>query len=382
MSRIPKPTVRPADPRFSSGPCKKRPGWRADLLRIDSLGRSHRGSIGRARLREAVAKTRAVLGVPDAYRIAITPASDTGAVELALWLLLGARPVDLFAWDSFGLDWARDASEELRLDDLRVMTAPYGRLPDLSVARGDADIVFTWNGTTSGVRVPNADWIAPDRTGLTICDATSAAFAQVLDWPKLDVVTLSFQKALGGEGQHGVLIMSPRAYQRLSEYDPPRPLPKLFRLKQNGVVNDAVFDGSPLNTTSNLVIEDWIDALDWAASIGGLPALIARADANASVLTEWIDTSTWARNLAEDPATRTNTSVCLTFTDAGPDHDAARAASMAKLLEAEGAAFDVGGYRSAPPGLRVWCGATVEASDVAALLAWLDWAYDATSPGV
>lgn len=375
-----RPDVRPADPRFSSGPCKKRPGWSPSALDTQALGRSHRSSLGKARIQEAIAKTRQVLQVPDSHKIAITPASDTGAVEMALWTLLGARPVDVLAWESFGLDWVKDVTDQLKLPDCRVLEAGYGEIADLSAVRVDADVVFTWNGTTSGVRVPDAQWISPDREGLTICDATSAAFAQALDWAKLDVVTLSFQKALGGEGQHGVLIMNERALARVAAYDPPWPIPKIFRFKKKGVADSEFFEGSTLNTPSMLVVEDWIDALDWSASIGGLPALIGRADANLSALAEWVARTDWVDFLAQDAATRSNTSVCLSIVDPKvsqlPDGEQSTIAKgIAKLLEAEGVALDIGGYRAAPPGLRVWCGATVETGDIEALTPWLDWAF-------
>lgn len=380
MTQIDRPDVRPADPRFSSGPCKKRPGWNPQALKPDALGRSHRSKLGKARIQEAIAKTRAVLGVPDTHKIAITPASDTGAVEMAMWTLLGARPVDVLAWESFGQDWVKDALSQLKLADLKIHEADYGKIADVSAVRADADVVFTWNGTTSGVRVPNADWIAADRPGLTICDATSAAFAQKLDWDKLDVVTLSFQKALGGEGQHGVLIMNDRALQRVADYDPPWPVPKVFRFKKKGAADAAFFEGSTLNTPSLLVIEDWIDALDWAASIGGLDGLVARADANLDAIAQWVAATPWVDFLAEDAATRSNTSVCLKVVApevlALPDEDQAKIAKgIASLLEKEGVAFDIGGYRAAPPGLRVWCGATVDTADLKALTPWLDWAF-------
>lgn len=380
MTTPAKPDLRPADPRFSSGPCKKRPGWSADQLATQALGRSHRSKLGKARIQEAIAKTRQLLHVPDDYKIAITPASDTGAVEMAMWTLLGPRPVDVLAWESFGQDWVKDALNQLPLEDARALEAGYGAIADLAAVRADADIIFTWNGTTSGVRVPNADWIPADRAGLTICDATSAAFAQKLDWPKLDVVTFSFQKALGGEGQHGVLIMSPRALQRVAEYDPAWPVPKIFRFKKKGAADAAFFEGATLNTPSMLVIEDWIDALDWGLDQGGLDALVARADANLAALTAWVEATPWVDFLAADPALRSNTSVCLKITDPritalSDDDQAAFAKKLSGLLDKESVAFDVNGYRNAPPGLRIWCGATVEASDVAALGPWLDWAF-------
>lgn len=378
---IPRPeTPKPQDPRFSAGPCKKRPGWRADRLRTDVLGRYHRSAAGQQRIREALDKTRDVLGVPETHRLAITPASDTGAVELAMWNLLGARGVDVLAWDAFGKDWARNAVDELKLADCRVLEADYGALPDLGAVRSDADIVFAWNGTTSGVCVPDARWIAADRTGLTICDATSAAFARELAWDRLDVVTFSFQKALGGEAQHGVIAMNDRAIARLDEHTPPWPVPKVFRVRKNGVADRAFFDASTINTPSLLVIEDWIDALDWARSIGGGPALIARADANLAAVEAWVATTPWVDFLARDPQTRSNTSVCLSIVDpeiaALPDAERRRfVAEVVAVLDAEDAGRDLAGYRAAPPGFRVWCGATVEPSDVTALGPWLDWAY-------
>ena len=376
-----KPLTRPQRPHFSSGPCAKRPGWNARELAFKSwLGRSHRAARPKAQLAEAIEKTRAVLEVPEDHRIGIVPASDTGAVEMAMWTMLGARPVDMLAWESFGSGWVTDAVKQLKLDDCRVIEAEYGALPDLSQVRKEADIVFTWNGTTSGVRVPNADWIAADREGLTICDATSAAFAQPLDWAKLDVVTYSWQKVLGGEGAHGVLILSPRAVERLESFTPDRPLPKIFRLTKGGKLNEGVFKGETINTPSMLCVADYVDALDWAAGLGGLPALISRANQNAAELQRWVDRTDWVETLAADPALRSNTSVCLRIVDpeiAALDEAAQRAFAkrMVSLLEAEGAAFDVNGYRDAPPGLRIWCGATVETPDIEALTPWLDWAF-------
>jgi phosphoserine aminotransferase len=376
-----KPVARPTAPHFSSGPCAKRPGWKLSDLRTDTLGRSHRSALGKARLEEAIALTREVLRVPATHRIGIVPASDTGAVEMAMWTMLGARPVTVLAWESFGEGWVTDAVKQLKLADCEVVSAPYGALPDLAkIDTGTRDVVFTWNGTTSGVRVPDAEWIAADREGLTICDATSAAFAQKLDWAKLDVVTFSWQKALGGEAAHGMLVLSPRAVERLESYAPPRPLPKIFRLTQGGKLIEGVFKGETINTPSMLAVEDYLDALAWAKGLGGLDALVAKADANAAVLARWVATSSWAAFLAKDPATRSNTSVCLTIVDPAvtalaPDGQAAVAKAMATLLEKEGAAFDAGHYRDAPPGLRIWCGATVEASDVERLTPWLDWAF-------
>ena len=361
-----KPAVRPKTPHFSSGPCAKIPGWTPDLLKHASLGRSHRSAEGKARLKFAIDLTREVLEVPADYQIGIVPASDTGAVEMALWSLLGPRGVDLLAWESFGEGWVGDAVKQLKLKDTRTLTAPYGELPDLGTVDFSRDVVFTWNGTTSGVRVPGANWISESREGLTICDATSAAFAQDLDFAKLDVVTFSWQKVLGGEGAHGVIILSPRAMARLEAYAPPWPMPKIFR------ISAGLFAGETINTPSMLCVEDYIVALNWARRIGGLTALLARADANAGVINAWIERTPWARNLAVKPETRSNTSVCMTL-----DADARK---IAKLLEEEGVAFDIGSYRDAPPGLRIWCGATVETSDLEALTPWLDWAYAQVTP--
>ena len=380
MTSTAKPGVRPADPRFSSGPTKKRPGWTTDALKDAALGRSHRAKPGKAKLKEAIDRTRAILGVPDTHKIAIVPASDTGAVEMAMWSMLGARPVDIFAWESFGEEWVTDA-KALRLD-AKAHAAPYGALSDLSAARKDADIIFTQNGTTSGVRVPNFDWIAADREGITINDATSAVFAQPIDWSKCDVTTFSWQKVLGGEGAHGMLILSPRAIARLESYTPDRPLPKIFRLTKKGKVDLEIFEGATINTPSLLATEDYIDALKWAESIGGLAVLQARASANANALAEWVAKTPWVDFLAADPATRSNTSVCLKVVDArvtgvSDDAQAEFAKKLSAVLEKEGVAFDTGSYRSAPPGLRIWCGGTVDASDVAALTPWLDWAFEA-----
>jgi phosphoserine aminotransferase len=343
------------------------------------LGRSHRAKVGKSRLKEAIDRTRAVLEVPADYRIGIVPASDTGAVEMAMWSMLGARPVTMLAWESFGEGWVTDAVKQLKLD-AKVMTAPYGALPDLRQVDPDTDIVFTWNGTTSGVRVPDADWIAADRKGLTICDATSAAFAQALDWPKLDVVTFSFQKALGGEGAHGVLILGPRAVERLETYKPAWPLPKIFRMTKGGKLIEGIFEGETINTPSMLVIEDWLDALAWAAGIGGLKELIRRADSNLLALTQWVERTAWVDFLCADRRARSNTSVCLKIVDpavAALDEEKQRAfvKEMETLLSKEKAAFDIGGYRDAPPGLRIWGGATVERADIEALCPWLDWAF-------
>jgi phosphoserine aminotransferase len=372
--------MRPAVPQFSSGPCAKRPGWSLQALTDALLGRSHRSKIGKAKLKRAIDLTREVLQVPADYRIGIVPASDTGAVEMALWSLLGERPVTMLSWESFGEGWVADVLKELKLKDVSVQKAPYGKLPDLSKVDSNADIVFTWNGTTSGARVPNADWIAAERQGLTICDATSAAFAQPLDWPKLDVVTFSWQKVLGGEAAHGMLILSPRAVQRLESYQPPWPMPKIFRLTKGGKLIEGIFSGETINTPSMLCVEDYLDTLAWAKSIGGLPALIARADANATAVADWVARTPWIDFLASDPAIRSNTSVCLKVVDPAvsslpADAQAAFVKSLGAALEKEGVAYDIDAYRDAPPGLRIWCGSTVERSDVEALTLWLDWAY-------
>ena len=380
---IAKPAVRPTVPHFSSGPCAKRPGWTPQALSGAVLGRSHRSKPGKAKLKRAIELTGEVLQVPADYRIGIVPASDTGAVEMALWTLLGARPVTMLAWESFGEGWVSDVAKELKLKDVTVLKAPYGELPDLAKADPGSDIVFTWNGTTSGVRVANADWIAADRAGLTICDATSAAFAQPLDWGKLDVVTFSWQKALGGEAAHGMLILSPRAVARLESYTPPWPVPKIFRTTKGGKLNDGIFQGETINTPSMLCVEDYLDALEWAKSVGGLPALHARADANAKVIADWVERTAWIDFLARDPALRSNTSVCLKVVDPAvtrlnADAQAAFVKGIAAALDKEGVAYDIDAYRDAPPGLRVWCGSTVERADVKALMPWLDWAYAAT----
>jgi phosphoserine aminotransferase len=379
----PKPAMRPARPEFSSGPCAKRPGWSPENLRNAVLGRSHRSKIGKARLKEAIDRTREVLAVPDDFLIGIVPGSDTGAVEMAMWSMLGARPVQLLAFESFGKDWVTDVTKQLKIE-AEVLDAAYGELPDLTKVRRDADLVFTWNGTTSGVRVPNADFIAADREGIVICDATSAAFAQDLDWAKLDVVTFSWQKALGGEAAHGVLILSPRAVARLESYTPAWPMPKLFRMTKGGKVTLDLFEGATINTPSMLAVEDAVDALKWAASIGGLEEMKRRANANLGVLESWAQKTGWVAFLAEDPAIRSNTSVCLKVIDPkvtslSGDAQAEFAKKLAALLEKEGVALDVGGYRDAPPGLRIWCGATVDASDLDALTPWLDWAFAAVS---
>ncbi len=380
MTAVQKPALRPANPNFSSGPCAKRPGWSLAALDTSALGRSHRAKIGKDKLAKAIELTRELLQVPADHRIGIVPASDTGAVEMALWSLLGERGVDMVAWESFGEGWVTDVVKQLKLADARIIKADYGRLPDLTQIDFDRDVVFTWNGTTSGVRVPNADFIPAARKGLTICDATSAAFAQRLDFGKLDVVTFSWQKALGGEGAHGMLILSPRAVERLETYKPAWPLPKLFRLTSGGKLSEGIFKGETINTPSMLCVEDYLDTLGWAKSIGGLDALIARADANFAAIDGFVEKSSWLGNLAVEPATRSNTSVCLSIVDPdivalGADAQAAFAKNLAAALEKEGVAYDIGAYRDAPPGLRIWCGATVESSDVAALMPWLDWAF-------
>ena len=378
-----KPASRPKVPHFSSGPCAKRPGWNPQNLRDAALGRSHRAKIGKARLKLAIELTREVLEVPKDYRIGIVPASDTGAVEMALWSLLGARPVTTIAWESFGEGWVNDIVKELKLKDVTKLHAAYGEIPDLSRVDPASDVVFTWNGTTSGVRVPNADWISDKREGLTICDATSAAFAQALDWSKLDVVTFSWQKALGGEAAHGMLILSPRAIARLETYKPPWPLPKIFRMTKGGKLNEGIFEGETINTPSMLCVEDYLDTLQWAKSVGGLKALIARADANTKVIADWVTGTPWVEFLARVPATRSNTSVCLkvvdpAITSLSADAQSAFAKALAGAVEKEGAGYDLGHYRDAPAGLRIWCGATIEASDVEILTQWLDWAFAKT----
>src|SRR5216683_5667898 len=374
------PGVRPTVPHFASGPCAKRPGWSLSALTDAVLGRSHRSKIGKAKLKRAIDLTREVLEVPADYPIGIVPASDTGAVEMALWSLLGARPVTMLAWESFGEGWVTDVVKELKLENVTVLRAGYGALPDLAKVEPASDVVFTWNGTTSGVRVPNADWIAADRAGLTICDATSACFAQPLDWPKLDVVTFSWQKALGGEAGHGVLVLSPRAVKRLESFTPPRPLPKIFRLTKGNKLNHGIFAGETINTPSMLCVEDYLDALAWAKSIGGLNATVARSDANAKALADWVATTPWVAHLANKPSERSNTSVCLKVVDPAvtrlsADDQAVFAKTLAGLLEKEGVAYDIAYYRDAPPGLRIWCGATVECRDIEALTPWLDWAF-------
>jgi phosphoserine aminotransferase len=374
------PGVRPVIPHFSSGPCARRPGWNLQALSDAVLGRSHRSKIGKAKLKRAIDLSREMLQAPADYRIGIVPASDTGAVEMALWSLLGPRPVTMLAWESFGEGWVSDVQKELKLKDVTVLNAPYGQIPDLSKVDPNSDVVFTWNGTTSGVRVPNADWIKADRGGLTICDATSAAFAQQLDWAKLDVVTWSWQKVLGGEAAHGMIALSPRAVARLESYTPPWPLPKIFRMTKGGKISEDIFEGATINTPSMLCVEDYLDTLTWGKSLGGLTALIARADANAKALSDWVARTPWIEHLASDPAIRSNTSVCLKVVDPAvlalpADAQAKFVKGIAAALEKEGVAYDIDAYRDAPSGLRIWCGATVEKSDVEALTQWLDWAY-------
>jgi phosphoserine aminotransferase len=377
------PAVRPARPNFSCGPCAKHPGWQLQNLKGAPIGRLHRAKASKAKLKRAIDLTRELLQVPRDYRIGIIPGSDTGAVEAALWSLLGQRGVDVFAWESFGEGWVNDIVEHLKLKNARAFVADYGEIADLARADFDNDIVFAWNGTTSGVRVPNADWIAADRKGLTICDATSAAFAQKLDWGKLDVTTFSWQKALGGEAAHGMLIVSPRAVERLETYTPPWPLPKLFRLTNGGKLIEAIFEGETINTPSLMCVEDYIDALNWGKSLGGLNALIARADANSEALGDWVARTPWVDFLAADPRIRSNSSVCLKIVDPvvaklPPAGQAAFAKALENLLEKENVAFDIGSYRDAPPCLRIWCGATIETSDIEALTPWLDFAFAKT----
>ncbi|OXE36470.1 MAG: phosphoserine transaminase [Phenylobacterium zucineum] len=384
MNTFAKPAMRPARPEFSSGPCAKRPGWTPQNLQNAVLGRSHRSKPGKGRLKDAIDRTRQLLDVPDDYLVGIVPGSDTGAVEMAMWSMLGPKPIQLLAFESFGKDWVTDVVKQLKLP-AQVLEAPYGELPDLSQVRPDSDLVFTWNGTTSGVRVPNADFISADRDGITICDATSAAFAQDLDWAKLDVVTFSWQKALGGEAAHGVLILSPRAVARLESYTPPWPMPKLFRMTKGGKVTLDLFEGATINTPSMLCVEDAVDALKWVESIGGLSEMRRRADANLGALTQWVAKTPWVDFLATDPAHRSNTSVCLKVVDPrvtalSAEAQADFAKNLASALEKEGVALDVGGYRDAPPGLRIWCGATVETSDLEALIPWLDWAFQGLIP--
>jgi phosphoserine aminotransferase len=365
-----KPNTKPNNPNFSSGPCSKRPGYSLDQLQIETLGRSHRSSLGKKALGLACTETAEILGLPEGYRVGVVPASDTGAVEMIMWSVLGQRPVDIFAWESFGRGWLTDAVKQLKLDNLNSYTADYGALPDMSQANPDNDCIFTWNGTTSGVKVPNADWISDDRTGLTICDATSAVFAMDMPWEKLDVVTYSWQKVLGGEGAHGMLILSPRAVERLESYTPPWPLPKIFRLTKGGKLIEGIFRGATINTPSMLCVADYLDALQWVRSIGGLPAAIAKSEANLATIKGFVDAKPWIDFLAQEPDQISNTSVCLSL-----DLDADQVKQMVALLAEEAVALDIGAYRDAPAGLRIWCGATVEQSDIEALLPWLEWAY-------
>ena len=377
MSTVEKPRQRPDRPNFSSGPCAKRPGWMPDVLATALVGRSHRSPAGKKRLKAAIDETHALLELPSDYRVALVPGSDTGAFEMALWSMLGARGVDVLAWEDFGKRWVCDIVGELKLPDTRVLEADYGHLPDLATVDFDRDVIFPWNGTASGVRVPNADWIAADRRGLTFVDGTSALLAQAIDWSKVDVATFSWQKVLGSEAAHGMLIVSPRALQRLAEHRPGWPVPKLFRLASEGRIDEGIFAGVTINTPSMLCVEDYLDALRWARGIGGLKALQQRADENAATVFAWIERTTWIANLAVDSTTRSNTSVCLRFTkiSGGPEAERRVADQMVKLLEDEGVALDIGAYRTAPPGLRIWTGATVERRDLEALMPWLEWAY-------
>jgi len=380
MTEVVRPAVRPARPFFSSGPCAKRPGWTPEALKGALVGRSHRSKPGKTKLKDAIERTKKLLGVPADYRLGIVPASDTGAVEMALWSMLGARPVDLFAWESFSEDWVTDTVKQLKLKDARVFKAAYGEIPDLKQYDPTHDAVFVWNGTTSGVKVPHGDWIPASREGLTICDATSAAFAMDLPWDKLDVTTFSWQKVLGGEAAHGILILSPRAVARLESYTPPWPLPKIFRMTKGGKIVDGIFDGETINTPSMVAVEDYLDALTWAEGLGGLKALIARSNDNLHALEKWVANSNWAGFLAKDASIRSNTSVCIAVTDpafTALDDEAKQdmIKKMTSLIDKEGVAFDIAGYRAAPAGLRIWCGATVDTADLEALTPWLDWAF-------
>ncbi|ARV58774.1 phosphoserine aminotransferase [Nostocales cyanobacterium HT-58-2] len=385
-SHLTPPTTKPQVPHFSSGPCAKRPGWSVSKLENACVGRSHRSAAGKARIEEVIERSKAILGVPADYRLGIVPASDTGAVEMALWSLLGKLPVDILAWESFGLEWVKDVVDELKLPNLNILKATYGSLPDLNQVDFGHDVVFLWNGTTSGVRVPNGDWIKDDRQGLTICDATSAVFAMEIPWEKLDVVTYSWQKVLGGEAQHGVIVLSPRAVERLESYQPAWPIPKLFRLTQKGKLIEGIFKGDTINTPSMLCVEDALDGLLWAESLGGLPSLIRRSEANLATIARWVEQSDWAAFLSENPETRSCTSICLKivddwFTALSPEKQAESAKKLAKLLEKQEVAFDIASYRAAPPGIRIWGGATVETANIEALLPWLDWAYATVKQG-
>ncbi len=386
MTGTPEPTLKPARPFFSSGPTAKFSGWSLDKLNTESLGRSHRSAVGKSRLKYAIDLSRELLGVPDDYLVGIMPGSDTGALECAMWTMLGARPATVAAWESFGNVWIQDAVKQLKLPDLTVLEADYGAIPDLASIPQDDDVVFTWNGTTSGARIANTDWLAADRAGITINDATSAVFAQEMDWPKLDATTYSWQKVMGSEAQHGMLILSPKAIERIENYDPVWPLPKLFRIKKGGKIDRSIFEGATINTPSLLATEDYIAALEWAKSIGGRQALIARADANAKIVHDWIEASPHLRNMVGERSQRTNTGVCFVFQgdwyDALPDDQkAAVPARIVKLLEERGVGYDFGGYRDAPPSLRIWCGATVEQEDVKRLLPWIDWAFEQIKNG-
>ena len=372
MNIVEFPSVKPNNPNFSSGPCSKRPGYQLESLDVETLGRSHRSSVGKSALRSVCDETKRILGLPDDYLVGVVPASDTGAFEMAMWSMLGARDIDVFCWESFGRGWLNDIVNDLKLQNVKRYESDYGLLPDLSLANGENDIVFTWNGTTSGVKVPNGDWIPNDRQGLTFCDATSAVFAMEMPWSKLDVTTFSWQKVLGGEGAHGMIILSPRAVERLESYTPPWPLPKIFKLTKKGKLIDGIFRGETINTPSMLCVADYLDALAWIDSIGGLSAAIGRSEANLAIVEEFVDRTPWLSFLAQDPASVSNTSVCLSV-DASPE----QVKEIVKLLETESVAFDIGAYRDAPPGLRVWCGATVEKQDVALLVEWLEWAYAA-----
>lgn len=374
------PTTKPCVPHFSSGPCAKRPGWSVSNLQNACVGRSHRSEDGKAKLAEVIERSKKILSIPADYHLGIVPASDTGAVEMALWSLLGQRPVDILAWESFGQEWVKDVLDELKIPEVRLLKAPYGSLPDLDSVDFSHDVVFLWNGTTSGVRVPNGDWIKNDRQGLTICDATSAVFAMDVPWDKIDVLTYSWQKVLGGEAQHGVIVLSPRAVERLESYQPTWPIPKLFRLTQKGKLIEGIFKGDTINTPSMLCVEDALDGLSWAESIGGLPGLIRRSEANLSAIAKWVEQSSWADFLAQKSETRSCTSICLKiidswFTNLSPEEQAKCAKKLAKLLEKQAVAYDIASYRAAPPGLRIWGGATVDTADIEALLPWLDWAY-------
>ncbi|MCG8610238.1 MAG: phosphoserine transaminase [Pseudomonadales bacterium] len=368
------PNIKPSNPNFSSGPCSKRPGYQVNKLDIETLGRSHRSSLGKKVLRKACEDTARLLGLPEGYRVGVVPASDTGAMEMTMWSMLGARPVDIFAWESFGKTWVTDIVKQLKLDNVQTYEADYGHLPDLSQANPDHDVVFTWNGTTSGVKVPNADWISDQRTGLTICDATSAVFAMEMPWDKLDVITFSWQKVLGGEGAHGMLILSPRAVERLESYTPPWPMPKIFRMTKGGKLIDGIFVGETINTPSMLCVADYLDALNWVDTLGGANACIAKSKQNLAVIETFVAQKPWISFLAANEATRSNTSVCLSL-DLPDD----KVKTMTKLLESEQVAYDIGSYRDAPAGIRIWCGSTVEASDLEALMPWLEWAYQEVS---